>query len=368
MILCLLAQQVSLVAGNWFTGNLWNLSVEGIHPGCIIWVTAFTAHYSQQNVSMVFWFDWLWCIIVIIIIVVIVVVIFLIVVVVLVIISIIIILISSSITVVLVIVVGIIITNNIIVNININTGGLIEEDEIPLLTHWNHFFLALTHRWYHFTQYHKYNHLRHCHYHQYLYHLLSFSLLLVILFLGSFDSFTHHYSDVKMSQITSVSIVYSTVYSGAAQRKQQSPTSLAFVRESTGEKGSVTRNMFPFNDVIMCSVGPLHRHWGYCMIAPTSANYHKRILRIIIKHKTRNWKFTFFPLKCPVRLAVNVALELSMPNHRHNLTDDQWITHPNGSVKRNAPVVSWSEMSLQSLRRLSLAGRKPKISPVLVYS
>ena len=43
-----------------------------------------------------------------------------------------------------------------------------------------------------------------------------------------------HYSDVTLdamaSQITSLPIVYSTVYSGADQRKHQSSASLAFVR------------------------------------------------------------------------------------------------------------------------------------------
>ena len=43
-----------------------------------------------------------------------------------------------------------------------------------------------------------------------------------------------HYSDVIMgaiaSQITSLTIVYSTVYSGAGQRKPQSSAALAFVR------------------------------------------------------------------------------------------------------------------------------------------
>ena len=42
-----------------------------------------------------------------------------------------------------------------------------------------------------------------------------------------------HYGDVIMdtvaSQITSLTIVYSTVYSGADQRKHQSSASLAFV-------------------------------------------------------------------------------------------------------------------------------------------
>ena len=44
----------------------------------------------------------------------------------------------------------------------------------------------------------------------------------------------HHYIDVIMSsmafQITSLTIVYSSVYSGADQRKHQSSASLAFVR------------------------------------------------------------------------------------------------------------------------------------------
>ena len=58
-------------------------------------------------------------------------------------------------------------------------------------------------------------------------------------------------------QITSLTIVYSTVYSGADQRKRQSCASLAFVRGihrwpvNSPHKGPVTREMFPFDDVIM---------------------------------------------------------------------------------------------------------------------
>ena len=72
-----------------------------------------------------------------------------------------------------------------------------------------------------------------------------------------------HYSDVimttKASQITSLTIVYSTVYSGIDQRKHQSSASLAFVREihrgpvNSPHKWPVTRKMFPFDDVIMLS-------------------------------------------------------------------------------------------------------------------
>ena len=70
-----------------------------------------------------------------------------------------------------------------------------------------------------------------------------------------------HYGDVIMgaiaSQITSRTIVYSTAYSDADQRKQQSSASLAFVRGihrgpvNSPHKWPVTRKMFPFDDVIM---------------------------------------------------------------------------------------------------------------------
>ena len=58
------------------------------------------------------------------------------------------------------------------------------------------------------------------------------------------------------SQIASLTIVYSVVYSGADQGKHQRSASLAFVREihrwpvNSPHKGPVTRKMFPFDDVI----------------------------------------------------------------------------------------------------------------------
>ena len=67
-----------------------------------------------------------------------------------------------------------------------------------------------------------------------------------------------HYNDVIMGaiafQITSLTIIYSTVYSDADQRKHQSSASLAFVRgihRNSPHKWPVTRKMFPFDDVIM---------------------------------------------------------------------------------------------------------------------
>ena len=70
-----------------------------------------------------------------------------------------------------------------------------------------------------------------------------------------------HYNDVIMglvaSQTTSLTVVYSTVYSGADQRQHQSSASLAFVRGihrgpvNSAHKWPVTRKIFPFDDVIM---------------------------------------------------------------------------------------------------------------------
>ena len=59
------------------------------------------------------------------------------------------------------------------------------------------------------------------------------------------------------SQITNLTIVYSTVYSDADERKYQSSASLAFVRGihrgpvNSPHKWPVTRKMFPIDDVIM---------------------------------------------------------------------------------------------------------------------
>ena len=73
-----------------------------------------------------------------------------------------------------------------------------------------------------------------------------------------------HYSDGIMStmgsQITSLTIVYSSVYLCVDQRKHQSSASLVFVRGihrwpvNSPHKGPVTRIMFPFDDVIVTTV------------------------------------------------------------------------------------------------------------------
>ena len=74
------------------------------------------------------------------------------------------------------------------------------------------------------------------------------------------------------SQITSLTIVYSTVYSGADQRKHQSSASLDFVRGihqspvNSPQKGPVTRKMFPYDDVLKI-IPSLNYHSKYCEIS-----------------------------------------------------------------------------------------------------
>ena len=59
------------------------------------------------------------------------------------------------------------------------------------------------------------------------------------------------------SQITNLTIIYSTVYSGVDQSKNQSSASLAFVGGihqwpvNSLHKWPVTQKMFPFDDFIM---------------------------------------------------------------------------------------------------------------------
>ena len=74
------------------------------------------------------------------------------------------------------------------------------------------------------------------------------------------------------SQITSLTIVYLTVDSGADQRKHQSSASLVFVRGihrwpvNSPHKGAVTRKMLPFDDV---SVGTLSKIYKISLVQIT---------------------------------------------------------------------------------------------------
>ena len=81
------------------------------------------------------------------------------------------------------------------------------------------------------------------------------------------------------SQITNLTIVYSTDYSDADQRKHQSSASLAFV--NSPDKWPVTRKMVPFDDVIMLSFQQSPRYM-YVMITLWGRVTHVCISKLII--------------------------------------------------------------------------------------
>ena len=105
-----------------------------------------------------------------------------------------------------------------------------------------------------------------------------------------------HYCDVTMgamvSQATSFTIVYSTVYSGADQMKHQSSAPLAFVwgihrwPVNSPEKWPVTQKLFPFDDAIMkYDIRLPYFHWYRLLAGITFSG--RNPLRAIAKLKRK---------------------------------------------------------------------------------
>ena len=132
------------------------------------------------------------------------------------------------------------------------------------------------------------------------------------------------YNDVIMgaiaSQITSLRIVCSTVYSDVDQRKHQSSATLAFVRwihrgpVNSPHKWPVTRKMFPFDDVIMrARTSPCILHtqalhsrilcqyisMAYCKNAVTPLLTHWRYCRLVLS-RLSHWE-----IKTALTLPIN---------------------------------------------------------------
>ena len=108
-----------------------------------------------------------------------------------------------------------------------------------------------------------------------------------------------HYNDVIMgaisSQITSLTIDYSIVYSDADERKHQSSASLAFVwgirrgPVNSPHKWSVTRKMFPFDDVIMemdCMSNYISIHFPSWRVNTCEANHNTVNHRVLFRITT----------------------------------------------------------------------------------
>ena len=110
------------------------------------------------------------------------------------------------------------------------------------------------------------------------------------------------------SQLTSLTIVYSTVYSGADQGKHESSASLAFVWGShrwpvnSPHKGPATRKMFPFDDVIMrilCFLwNPITNQ---CLIF---------IYIVLLRYRQIGELRTLFEFACSLYLTCNMVLDM----------------------------------------------------------
>ena len=120
------------------------------------------------------------------------------------------------------------------------------------------------------------------------------------------------------SQITSLPIVNSIVYSDADQRKHQSSASLAFVRGihrgplNSPHKWPVTREMFPFDDVIMLTGNfpclkvrfSLKRQFGFYLLQ----TYIPSVLIVIL-----SWVSFWISVDAvPARISLGVTTVLTM--------------------------------------------------------
>ena len=134
------------------------------------------------------------------------------------------------------------------------------------------------------------------------------------------------------SQITSLMIVYSTVYSGAYQRKHQSSASLAFVRGihrwpvNSPHKWPVTPKMFPFDDVITWTWQGLNLivltvewsfspSWWWKVVTSMTYHYQRIVQRCIISKRKKINKIPR-PANFDERVLVNYSNSSELGNNR----------------------------------------------------
>ena len=142
-----------------------------------------------------------------------------------------------------------------------------------------------------------------------------------------------HYNGVIMgaiaSQITSLTIVYSIVYSDADQRKHQSSASLSFVRGihrgpvNSPHKWPVTRKMFPFDDIIMMKYYDFMKwkHFAYCWL-----------LALCVGNSTVTGEF---PFQRPVTRSFDVFFDLRLSKQLNKQSRRRWFETPSHSLWRH---------------------------------
>ena len=140
-----------------------------------------------------------------------------------------------------------------------------------------------------------------------------------------------HYNDVIMSnmasQITSLPIVYLTVYSGADQRTHQSSASLAFVwgihrwPVNSQHKGRVTRKMLPFDDVIMLWCKQCHWNKWYCQTMFDEITSITSCFKFICKNKPPLPTNVFDDINTPTSCINTMDINDIERSSSYNLTD-----------------------------------------------
>ena len=156
------------------------------------------------------------------------------------------------------------------------------------------------------------------------------------------------------SPSTSITIVYSSVYSGADQIKHQSSVSLAFVRGihrwqvNSPHKGPVTRKMLPFDGVMECQ-------FSYDSLCSGDA---------IWRHMTRHQMGTFstlltlcagnspvtseFPSQRPVTRSFDVFFNIRLNKRLSKQSWGWWLERTSRSLKTSLEcclslnMLSWS--------------------------
>ena len=134
------------------------------------------------------------------------------------------------------------------------------------------------------------------------------------------------------SQITSLTIVYASVYSGADQSKHQSSASLAFVwgihrgPVNSPQKWPVTRKMFPFDDVIMDN--PWRRHQMETFSA---------LLALCVGNSPVTDEF---PSQRPVTRSFDVFFDLRLNKRLSKQSRRRWFESPSPSLWRHSNTIA----------------------------
>ena len=145
------------------------------------------------------------------------------------------------------------------------------------------------------------------------------------------------------SLITSLTIVYSTVYSGGDQRKYQSSASLALVRVihrwpvNSPHKGPVTRKMFPFDDVIMILI------WGILVEGPNVGSTNAYNLYLY-----PNWEYTASNINTRLRfLEFEYGIDPNPSDYEFGIANSDWriqCSSPIGKVEAHTHYFNHNAM------------------------